>query len=135
MQALANPVPVKNLGLTERWASIISGLGLLRSGMKKGSAGGALLTVLGGDLIYWGISGYSPVYKALGLRPRKPAPGRNASIPYGEGIRVDKAITVAKPHEEVYAFWRNLENLPKFMRHVRNVKQLDAKRSHWVADG
>jgi uncharacterized membrane protein len=34
----------------------------------------------------------------------------------------------------VYQFWRNLENLPRFMKHLKEVRALDAKRSHWVAN-
>ena len=49
------------------------------------------------------------------------------------GIEVRKAITVNKPPEEVYAFWRNLENLPQFMVHLESVRVLDARRSYWKA--
>jgi uncharacterized membrane protein len=33
----------------------------------------------------------------------------------------------------VYAFWRRLENLPLFMKHLSNVTEIDAKHSHWEA--
>jgi uncharacterized membrane protein len=49
------------------------------------------------------------------------------------GIEVRKAITVNKPPEEVYAFWRNLENLPQFMVHLESVRVLDARLSYWKA--
>jgi uncharacterized membrane protein len=42
-------------------------------------------------------------------------------------------VTVNRPRTEVYAFWRNLENLPQFMTHLKSVENLDGKRSHWVA--
>jgi uncharacterized membrane protein len=35
--------------------------------------------------------------------------------------------------EEVYRFWRNFENLPRFMSHLESVHVTDEKRSHWVA--
>jgi uncharacterized membrane protein len=35
--------------------------------------------------------------------------------------------------EEVYAFWRNFENLPRFMRHLESVTVSGDRRSHWVA--
>ena len=44
-----------------------------------------------------------------------------------------RAITVARPVEECYATWRDLERLPRFMRHLESVTMLDARRSHWVA--
>lgn len=47
---------------------------------------------------------------------------------------VSAATTVNKPPQEVYAFWRDLEHLPQFMAHVREVRTLDGRRSHWVAE-
>jgi uncharacterized membrane protein len=47
-------------------------------------------------------------------------------------VRVSKTITVNRPVEEVYAFWRDLENLPKFMVHLESV-QVSGERSHWRA--
>ena len=47
------------------------------------------------------------------------------------GIRVRNAITINRPPEEVYAFWRDLENLPRFMVHLESVRQLDDRRSYW----
>jgi uncharacterized membrane protein len=50
-------------------------------------------------------------------------------------IRVEKAITVRKPAQEVYAFWRNFENFPRFMTHVESVRSTGDTLSHWVAKG
>jgi len=49
------------------------------------------------------------------------------------GIRVRMAITIDRPRDEVYRFWRNLENLPRFMQHLERVRVLDARRSRWTA--
>jgi uncharacterized membrane protein len=49
------------------------------------------------------------------------------------GIEVRRAITVDRPREEVYRFWRNFENLPRFMEHLESVRVLDERRSHWKA--
>ena len=38
-----------------------------------------------------------------------------------------------RPRYQVYAFWRNLENLPRFMKHLANVKEIDSAHSHWEA--
>jgi uncharacterized membrane protein len=37
--------------------------------------------------------------------------------------------------EDVFRFWRRLENLPRFMTHLERVTELDDRRSHWVARG
>src|SRR2546423_855877 len=57
---------------------------------------------------------------------------RHASVPSDEGVRVDKIITVERPISEVYSFWSQLENLPRFMRHVESVTVQDELHSHWV---
>jgi len=135
MHFSTNPVQVKNLGLAERWASILGGAALVSYGVKKRSTHGTLLAILGGDLIYRGTTGFSVLYRALGIAPPEEFLGRSVSIPYQQGIRVDKSITINKPREEVFAFWRNLENLPRFMQHVHSVSAIDNKRSHWIVRG
>ena len=49
--------------------------------------------------------------------------------------RVKRSITVNRPIEEVYSFWRDFENLPKFMYHLESVRVFSPTRSHWVAKG
>jgi uncharacterized membrane protein len=51
------------------------------------------------------------------------------------GIHVDESVTVNKPIGEVYRFWRNFENLPKFMKHLESVSVREAGITHWVAKG
>lgn len=50
-------------------------------------------------------------------------------------IKVEKTLTINKPAAELYRFWHNFENLPHFMKHLKNVKVYDAKRSHWITSG
>jgi uncharacterized membrane protein len=56
-----------------------------------------------------------------------------AARPQGKAIEVRRAITVLAPQDEVYRFWRNFENLPRFMQHLESVRVLDDRRSHWKA--
>jgi len=58
---------------------------------------------------------------------------KHVSVPSGEGVRVDQAITIQRPIAEVYSFWRRFENLPRFMRHLQSVRIIDALHSHWAA--
>ena len=52
------------------------------------------------------------------------------------GINVKRTVTVNRPVAEVYSFWRNFENLPRFMTHLESVRALeDGRRTHWVALG
>jgi uncharacterized membrane protein len=40
---------------------------------------------------------------------------------------------VNRSPEEAYRFWRNFENLPRVMKHLKSVRSIDDRRSHWVA--
>jgi uncharacterized membrane protein len=51
---------------------------------------------------------------------------------YERGIHVESAFTIEKPREELYEFWRNFENLPRFMKHVESVRSEDGQVSHWT---
>jgi uncharacterized membrane protein len=47
----------------------------------------------------------------------------------------ETSIATGKTPEECYRFWRNIENLPRFMDSLRSVQALDERRFHWVAKG
>src|SRR5437667_6140125 len=47
--------------------------------------------------------------------------------------RVVKSCTINRSAAELFGFWRNLENLPRFARHLVSVKRMTDKDSHWVA--
>jgi uncharacterized membrane protein len=122
-----------NVGRTER---VISGLaaaavavvGLRRKRLRP------LLLPLAANLMSRAVTGRCPVNRALG---RNTAKGRRvspvASVRRGEGIKVEKSVIVNRPVREVYRFWRNFENLPRFMDHLEAVTVIDETRSHWVA--
>jgi uncharacterized membrane protein len=48
-------------------------------------------------------------------------------------VHVRKAITIGRPAEDLYRFWHDFENLPRFMRHLESVRVIDERRSHWKA--
>jgi uncharacterized membrane protein len=74
------------------------------------------------------------VYAARAASTREPrsAPGalrRNGTV------RVEHTMVVNRPVEECYRMWRDVENLPRFMKHLESVQRRDGNRSHWVAKG
>jgi uncharacterized membrane protein len=52
-----------------------------------------------------------------------------------QGVRAKASCVVNRAPEEVYRFWRNFENLPRFMRHLESVEERGEGRSHWVTKG
>lgn len=71
------------------------------------------------------------VIAALGVRSRY-----ESEQPNGDPTmtHTHAAVTVRRPVDEVYRAWRDVERFPEFMTHVREVRALDATRSHWVVD-
>lgn len=124
-----------NVHPTERWLSLLAGGALAVAGLRKKSAGGIALAVAGADLVRRGLTGHSFLYEAFGVRSAPVGQGASVSVPYELGVRIDRAILIERPPEEVYRFWRNLSNLPRIMRNVESVEEMEGKRSHWVVKG
>jgi uncharacterized membrane protein len=55
--------------------------------------------------------------------------------PRHHAVAVHEVVTIGRPAEELYRFWRDFANMPKFMRRVDSVEVRDATRSHWRARG
>jgi uncharacterized membrane protein len=78
---------------------------------------------VGGYLLYRGATGYCPIYSKIGKDTTDP-----------EAITITERFVVNSPRDKVFSFWRELENLPKFMKHLDSVESIDDKVSHWKAN-
>jgi uncharacterized membrane protein len=56
----------------------------------------------------------------------------HASLKSGEGAKLEESITINRSPDEIYSFWRQLENLSRFMQHIKSVTQTGSGLSHWV---
>jgi uncharacterized membrane protein len=57
----------------------------------------------------------------------------NQSMTEGGASKVKKSLIINRTPEELYRFWRDFENLPRFMKHLESVRVTGDGRSHWVA--
>lgn len=57
------------------------------------------------------------------------ATSKNAS---GARELTARSVTIARPADELYAFYRDFSNLPSFMDNVVRIDRIDDRRSHWV---
>src|SRR6476660_6852352 len=48
------------------------------------------------------------------------------------GVKLKKSITVDRSPEELYRYWHDFANLPRFMNLLSNVEVLDTRRSRWT---
>lgn len=113
-----------NVSTVERILMVVAGGYLLYNSLSKKnkSVGQA---IAGTTMLARGISGYCPVYDSLGKG------GRMKST----NINIRTSVSINRPIDEVYDFWRDLENLPKFMQHLESVEQKDKVTSRWTASG
>lgn len=116
----------ENIDQGERIISLLAGSFLLYKSLKKigthpflGLQGAAA----GGLMLYRGATGVCPIYKQLDKDTTDP-----------QAINITEHIVVNAPKDKVYAFWRQLSNLPKFMKHLKEVVELDEKVSLWTAN-
>jgi uncharacterized membrane protein len=123
----------ENVGTVERWVSIAAGSALAVLGLLRRGPGGIAAAVAGGVLVYRGASRHCPVYGALGVSTAEQDTGEGRMITGVRDVAIERWTTVNRPASELYAYWRNFENLPRFMNHLESVTTLDGGRSRWVA--
>lgn len=111
-----------NVGRGERIASAIGGGFLAYYALRRRNWAALPMTMAGAALVTRGATGHSRVYDRMHINTAHPQP-----------IEFVRSVTVNKPPAEVYRFWRSLKNLPRFMRHLESVTEIDERRSHWAA--
>ncbi|MFC6591969.1 SRPBCC family protein [Deinococcus lacus] len=102
----------------------IAGGAMLLLGLSRRGALGIGMAAVGGYLAYKAATGNDPVMEAAGLS------GNSAAA---KPIFVEHSVVIDRPAQEVYGYWRKLENLPRIMSHLESVTVLDDRRSRWVA--
>jgi uncharacterized membrane protein len=124
-----------NVGDAERLACNIGGGVLVAAGLLRGGLKGLVMAGLGGALVYRGVTGHCACYNAMGLNTAE-GRGPMASLTSGEGVRVEEVAYIQRTPEELFRFWRDYGNLPRFMPDVESVTPRgDDKHSHWVVRG
>lgn len=110
----ALPFPQNNQAASRvRWAVLIGGGALAVFGLTRRSKSGLALAAAGGVLAF--------------------AKAKGNSHPNRYSANATFAINCSR--EQAYRYWRDFENLPRFMRHLKSVKVTDGNRSEWTALG
>ena len=112
-----------NVGVNERLYSVLIGSLLVTNAFRKKFS--ITQAIAGGFLVARGLSGYCPGYAVA---------GKKQLDSHVRNVNIKTSLVVGRPRNEVYAFWRNLSNLPLFMKHLEKVEVIDNKTSRWKAN-
>ncbi|MEJ2879855.1 SRPBCC family protein [Pedobacter sp. GR22-6] len=109
----------ENIGLSERMVSMFLSGVLMTRGIKKPFKGQFLC---GAYMAYRAFTGRCLIYEQLGIDASKP-----------RAVNIRGSFEIARPAAEVYAYWRNLKDLPGRIKHLLDIKIKDDQLSHWKA--
>ena len=130
LDSLRRNFPI-NVSDGERVAGGLLGAALAAAGLGRGGMARWTLLLAGGALIGRSLTGHCLVYRSLGLDKRHDQAGMRGN----RGKRIEAAIEIGCSAEDLFRFWRNLEQLPRIMRHVKSVEQYSDWGSHWKVAG
>jgi uncharacterized membrane protein len=143
--APARSASTHNVAQPERVGSVALGAALVTYGLRRRDPAGVIAAVLGGAFVLRGATGHCPVYQAMGVSTgtadavlatsRGDVTSRAATVNARKAVKVERSVTIDSGAQTLYAFWRDFENLPRFMEHLVSVRADSPTRSHWVAKG
>lgn len=117
-----------NLGMGERWIAIASGGALALAGgglaIMRRFVPATALALAGGALVYRGVTRRSRLYGMLALV--------RADEASDAGLIVERAITIGRPRDEVYRFWRDFGNLKRVLAGLETASPHGGGSSRWV---
>lgn len=128
MQTQATVSQRTNVGPVERGISLATAIGLLSYVVLRRPRMSIPLALDAGYMAYRGATGHCVFYQMMDINRAK----ENGH----EGIHVERAVTINRPKDQLFRIWRNFENLPRFMEHLKSVRvepDSNGMRSHWVA--
>ena len=114
--------------LERRASTILGGVFLLRGLIRSSLTDAALATAL----LYRGVSGHSYLYQALGVSTAGQSTQSNSE---NDASEVERSITIEKPADELYRFWREPQHLSEIMGSFADVTTAGENRMHWRLHG
>ncbi|MFU8807276.1 MAG: SRPBCC family protein [Bradymonadaceae bacterium] len=106
---------------TPQIASMLGGGAMMAYGLAKRGVRGMIMAAAGGGLLF------------LGMRQSGMGQGMSRRMSKGRKIEIEETIIVDRPIEDVFEFWSNFENFPRFMKHIESVERRGDRGSHWAA--
>ncbi|HSF10223.1 MAG TPA: SRPBCC family protein [Nitrospirales bacterium] len=121
-----------NIGALEQILSLGIGCGLIVHGLGQQPRRGILPLLFGSGLVIHGLTSHSRLYEAIGIDELH---GSHIRHPLNRTVHLRESITINRSQEDLYSFWRDFKNLPRFMQNIVAVQELDERHSRWQARG
>lgn len=118
-----------NVSRTERIVSAALGGVLLARSLTRPSRARWVMAIIGGDLLYRGVKGYSYLYRILGVNTANGSKQREARA------EIEHSITVEKPAQELYRFWREPGKVSQILGDLVEITEVNGDRRHWQVRG
>ncbi|MCH8686485.1 SRPBCC family protein [Pedomonas mirosovicensis] len=125
--------PRQPLGGGERAVSVAAGGLLAGWGIRRGGALGWAAGLAGGLLVARGLAGMAPVRRAFAPSRLEEEEARKRG--WSSAAAASWSVTINRPRQELYDFWRNFANLAEIMEYVEKVEVTDETRSEWSVKG
>lgn len=125
----------RNISEMERWVSMGAGTAMALYGLTRRRPSGWVLAGLGALLVRRGFTGHCDTYQMFGVNTAGTRQDTRRALGGSAGVIVEESVTINRPITELYRFWRNLENLPRFMTHLESVERITDTLSRWRAKG
>ena len=126
--------PHINVGQRERSLSVMGGAAMIGLGLLRGRLGGLALAAAGALVLQRGLRGHCNVYQALGINTALDDIADPESL-YERGVKIYETTAVNRPAQELYSYWHDFTNHPRFMPNVDSVRDEGGGRSFWRLKG
>jgi uncharacterized membrane protein len=120
----------RNVSDWERVASLAAGAALLYVALRQRPTN-RLASSTGVSLVARGLTGYCPMNALLGRQSDRS--NTRVALAGSRGVHVYESVVINRPPAELFRFWRDFSNLPRFMEHLQDVEVLGPTRSVWTA--
>lgn len=122
-----------NVSQTERWLSAFTGASLSLFSLFRRDRLSIGLGAVGVALLQRGLTGHSYLYQLFDITTVENSPSTKAQLTGQRGIRVQRRITINRSPQDLYNFWRDVTNAPRYMPFIETVTKTGERTSHWTA--
>ncbi|HEY3993326.1 MAG TPA: hypothetical protein VGM01_10650, partial [Ktedonobacteraceae bacterium] len=118
-----------NIHRAESLLSLLGGGALLTFAWRKRGGWGAVAALLGCELLRRGVSRHSFLYQGLHIATaRQTSAQTTGEVP---ACKAERAVTINRSPQELYQYWRNIEQLPTILPVLKEVQAQNTTQSYW----